>query len=101
MLDVQAQSHFQGVNCNRTFIDGSLHQIRLRVTILHVVFIIREQPIGSFKVVSLESGKQLVPYCGFTESVCSLYHFHLLLLITITRSGIRQKCPLVRRSQTM
>ena len=72
MLDVQAPSSFQGANCDRTFIDGSLHQIRLRITTLHVVLVIREQQIGSLKVVSLKSGNQLVPYCGFTESVCSL-----------------------------
>ena len=75
MLDAQAQPHFQGAKRDKTFIDGSLHQIPLRITILHVVLIIREQPIGSFKVVSLEGGKQLVLYCGFTESVRSLYHF--------------------------
>ena len=101
MLDMQAQSHFQGANRDKTFIDGSLHQIRLRITILHVMLIIREQQTGSFKGVSLEGGKQLVLYYGFTESVCSLYHSHLLLLITIVRSGLRQKCPLVRHSRTM
>jgi len=98
MLDVQAQSSFQGANCNRTFIDGSLHQIRLRITILHVVLVIREQRIGFLKVVSLGSGNQRVPCCGFTESVRSLYHFHLLLPTTMTRSGLWQKCTLVRHS---
>jgi len=101
MLDVQAQSFFQGANCDRTFKDGSLHQIHLRITILHVVFVIREQQIGSLKVVSLGSGDQLVPYCGFTESVCSLYHFNLLLLTAMTRSGLWQKCTLVRHCRMM
>jgi len=98
MLDVQAQSSFQGANCDRTFVDGSLHQIRLRITILHVVLVTREQRIGSLKGVSLENGNQLVPYCGFTESVRSLYHFHLLLSTTMTRSGLWQKYTLVRHS---
>ena len=62
MLDVQAQSSIQGANCDRTFVDGSLHQIRLPITTLHVVFTIREQRIGSFKAASLENGDQLVPY---------------------------------------
>ena len=69
MLDVQAQPSFQGANCDRTFADGSPHQIRLPITILHVALVIREQQIGSLKVVSLESGNWLVPYCGFMESV--------------------------------
>jgi len=88
MLDVQAQSSIQGANCDRTFVDGSLHQIHLPITILHVMFIIREQRIGSFKAASFENGDQLVPCCGFTESVRSLYHFHLLLPTTMTCSGL-------------
>ena len=101
MLDVQAQSFFQGVNCDRTFIDGSLHQIHLRITILHVVLAIREQRTGSLKVVSSEDGNQLVPYCGFMESVRPLHHFHLLLPTTMTRSGLWQKYSLVRHSRTL
>ena len=101
MLDVQAQSSFQRANRDRTFIDGSLRQIRLRITILHVVLVIREQRLGSLKVASLESGNQRVPCCGFTESVRSLYHFHLLLLTIMTHSGFWQKCTLVRHSRTM
>jgi len=100
MLDVQAHSPFQGANCDRTFVDGSPHQIPLRITILHVVFIIREQRIGSLKAVSLKNGDQLVPYCGFTESVRSLYYFHLLLPTTMTRSGLWQKYSMVRHPRT-
>jgi len=101
MLDVQAQSSFQGANCDRTFVDGSPHQIRLPITILHVVLVIREWQIGFLKAASLENGDQLVPCCGFTESVRSLYHFHLLLPTTMTRSRLWQKYSLVRHFRTM
>ena len=101
MLNVQTQPSFQGANCDKTFVHGYLHQIHLRTTILHVVLVIKEQPIGFLKAAFLGSGNQLVPCCGFTESVRSLYYFHLLLPNTVTRSGIWQKCPLVRSSRTM
>ena len=101
MLNVQTQSLFQGANCDKTFVHGSLHQIPLRTTILHAVLIIREQPIGFLKAAYLGSGNQLAPCCGFTESVRSLYYFHLLLLNFMTLSGIWQKCPLVRHARTM
>jgi hypothetical protein len=76
ILEMQAQAPFQGANCDRTFVDGFLPQIRLRITILQLAFVIREQRVGSLKVISIGNGNQLVPYCGFMESVRSLYHFH-------------------------
>ena len=101
ILNVQTQSSFQGAKCDKTFVDGSHRQILLRTTILRVVLVIREQPIGFLKAASSGSGNRPVLYCGFTESVRSLYDFHLLLPNTMTLSGLWQKCPLVRRSQTI
>ena len=101
ILDVQAQFSSQGANYNRTFGDGSPHQIRPQITTLHVVLVMREQQIGSLKVVSLENGNPLVPYCGFTESVRSLYHLHPTPTDDISRSGLRQERTLVRPCQTM
>jgi hypothetical protein len=46
MLDMQAQSSSQGVNYDRIFVDGSRHQIHLRITTSHATPITGERRPG-------------------------------------------------------
>ena len=70
-LNMHAQPFFQGANCDKTFVDGSRHQILPQITTSHATLVTREQQSGSFREVSFENGSRLVLCCGFTGSVRS------------------------------
>ena len=71
MTDMQAQSSSQGVNYDRISVDGSRHQIHLRITISRVTPITREQRPGFSKERRIKNGSQRVPsrYSGFKGNV--------------------------------
>ena len=69
----------QGANCYKTFLDGSLHRIRLPITTLHAIPITREQQSGSLKEVYLENGNRLVLCCGFMGRVRLYCHSKYIL----------------------
>ena len=68
---MQAQALSQGANCDRIFVDGSRHQIRLRTITLRVMLITKEQRHGSSEAVFTRIGNQQVPNrsSGSMESV--------------------------------
>jgi hypothetical protein len=68
----QAKASLQGINYDRTFTDGSLHQIRLLTTTLPAVLIASKQPSGFSKEVSSQNGNPAAHFCGSTENVRSL-----------------------------
>ena len=72
MLDRQAQLSLQGVSYDRIFVDGSRHQIHLRITILRVTPITRERQPGFPKERRTRSGSQQAQsrYSGFMGNVC-------------------------------
>src|SRR5713101_7461755 len=76
MLDMQAQSSSQGINYDRIFVDGSRHQIHLRITISRATPITMERQPGFLKEGRIKNGDQQIPgrYSGFMENVCPPCH---------------------------
>src|SRR6267154_2930996 len=72
MLDKQAQLSSQEVSYDRIFVDGSRHQIHLRITISRVTPITRERQHGFSKERRTRSGSQQAQsrYSGFMGNVC-------------------------------
>ena len=72
-----AQPSSQGINCDKTFIDGSPHQIRPRTITLPVALITREPQLGSFKAVYLINGNPHLRFSGSMENVSLRPAFYL------------------------
>ena len=70
-LDVHAKSSLQGINYNRTFVDGSLPRIHLLTTTLPAAPTASKQRNGFFKEVSSPNGNPMARFYGSTENVRS------------------------------
>ena len=70
--DIQSQPFLQGINYDKISVDGSRHQIHLRITISRVMLITRERRPGFSKEGHTGNGSQPVPshYSGFMGNVC-------------------------------
>jgi hypothetical protein len=86
---LDAQSWSQERKCGKTSTVGFLPWIPQQTMKLLATLTMREQPPGSFKVVFLKNGGQLLRSCGYMENVCSC---HSLVLST------SQTCILVAGS---
>ena len=69
MLDKQVQYLLQGINNDRTFVDGSPHQTHLRIITSRVMLITREQQHGSFGAAFIGIGSQLGRFFGSMGNV--------------------------------
>ena len=69
----------QGINCNKTSVDGSPHQIHPRIITLPVVIITREPQLGSFKAGYIRNGNRHLRFSGSMGNV-SLYSTPYLTL---------------------
>ena len=69
-LLLEAQSWLQEGECDKTSTVGFLPLIPLQITISPAMLTMREQPPGSFRVVSLKSGDQRLRSCGYMANVC-------------------------------
>ena len=68
-LDMKANLSLQGINYDRTFVNGSLHRIPLLTTILPAPPIASKQPSGFSKELSSANGNPMGRFCGSTENV--------------------------------
>ena len=101
MLDMKVQSFLQGVNYDRISVDGSRHQIHLRVTISLVTPITKEHRPGFSREEHIRNGSQQVPspHSGFMGNVRPSHSAARPHLITILIcSWLRQEHTLVRRA---
>ena len=94
-IGVQTQASSQGTNYNRIFANGSLRQIRLLTTILHVVPIASKEPSGFSKEVSSPNGNPMGRFCGSTENVRSPDIPSITTLMATSCSGLWEKRTLV------
>ena len=69
MLDMRVQSLSQGINNDRTFVDGSPHLTHLRIITLRAMLITREQQHGSFGAAFTRIGNQLGRFSGSMGNV--------------------------------
>ena len=94
----RAQSFSQGFKYDRTFVDGSPHQIHLRTTISHATRITRELRPGFSKEGRIRNGSQEAPshYSGFMENVCPSHSAASRHMVTsLICSWLRQEHTLV------
>ena len=99
MPEILAQPFSQGINYDRSSVDGSIHQIRLRITILHLMPITRERRRGFSRGDRMRNGSQPVPThsSGFMENVRPSHSAARRDLITsIICSWLWQEHTLVR-----
>jgi hypothetical protein len=95
-LLLEAKSWSQESKCDETSTAGFLPWIPQQIMKLLAMLIMTEQPPGSFRVVFLKNGGQLLRFCGYMANVRScpslaLSTSHACILC----SGLRQECTLV------
>ena len=104
MPDIQAQHFSQGIIYDRSFVDGSRHQIRLRITISLLMPITRVRRPGFSREGRIGNGSQPVPTrsYGFMENVRP---FHSAarrdLMTSVICSWLWQEHTLVRTAFTV